>query len=170
MIFLEKPPGIQPVINVWWCPQGTKHIVRILESLKWIGVHWLNGRSRPCFGDDCPEPWHQRPVNWKGYAAAMRSQKNPQNIVEWVPIILEVSHDLGKHLLNKNLVNLLVEVERDRKPHAPVIIRFPKPWPLPPAEAWDIVPILLNLWGLKEPAGEQTSPDQGATLPFRKQA
>ena len=50
--------------------QGQDVWVQFLGKPLWVRLHWVDDRTRPCTGKDCPF-CPQMTRRWKGYAPAM---------------------------------------------------------------------------------------------------
>lgn len=150
---------------------------RLLGEVVGVELHWAATRSLPCRGPGCLycEQSGVEAARWHGYAPALLW--NPVangGRGDWVVCVLSVTEamlaQLGEqHGQGKTLRGLVVGVKRGAKQRSRVELRIREhPANDPPVECFDVKPILLRTWGVREqPATQQESgADQGDILAF----
>jgi len=139
-----------------WCgrPGGQTYDLHRIKSTSFIWfagerkalmTHWVESlhRTMPCTHPPCR--YHQEPISWKAYAAAMLYDMQEKT---WSPIILEIPAALD-NLLPKVLRDLATKITRSDGKWSSKEAKVQPAGELPPA--WDIEPTLYALWGM-EPA------------------
>lgn len=51
--FNTSPPPSHSGIRILRCRPGNSYIIRIHETLRWLKIHWIDGRTWSCNGPHC---------------------------------------------------------------------------------------------------------------------
>lgn len=127
-------------------------------------MHWNNKRTIPCTGDGCELCIAGTTQRWVGYAPALLWQHCPDEPKKshWKPIVCPITEGMTEVLTGKDLTGLVIEVERPGRRHnGPIqckIVDRHIQDPLP--TAFDVVPILLRMWGFNKPQRPATPQEQ----------
>lgn len=148
-------------------PRKGSLILRLLGG--WVGVllHWREtrprypkGRSLPCLGDDCPIDHRVDVPFWYGYAPALLyrvvfTEQECRQTHLWEPAIAPITDEIALTVLNgKQPRGLVIRLSRGDKGSlltAEVLEKVTVD-PLPPP--FDVKPILLRMWGIREKPAE----------------
>jgi hypothetical protein len=142
---------------------GVPLYFRLLGAWQGVWLHWLppqagkpKGRSHPCLREGCQFDHIADPPFWFGYAPSLvansrYSETQRRQVTVWEPAICPVSELMAKGVLSgKELRGLSLRLERQkgRRTLNAEIIESAIPDGMGPA--FDVRPILMRMWGLRE--------------------
>ena len=160
----DRPPTVHPA-RVWTCPVG-EFRVRLLARPVGVWIHWLGKRSLPCLKGDCPAARHRSPQRWQGYAAAALARPRTEEVrsgphgqyvdavrpvLGWIAIVLPLSPEQAAELDGADpAAGVVVRVRRGKEDRTYQVAEVSTPYTgLPPLRPFDVVPILLRMWGVR---------------------
>jgi hypothetical protein len=164
MHFSDSPPQSQsalPRLRYFGHPElGKPGRVLILTPPRWIFVHWKGERgkrrSRGCDAANCPPDWHGETTNSTGFAPALLTKRNAAGKIVGLPIVLEIKASENERLrrLLSGLGPWPIVAEKRGVGVFDFALAIQQQCVLfpPPEPAFDILPSLRRLWGIREVA------------------
>lgn len=142
---------------------GQPQQLRLLAPrLLGLVVHWYQGSSKPCHGENCPSARHTAPWTWRGYSAAYLWD---QAAALWFPWVLEITENCEQDMRGVYTPGQVWELSRAEK-HGPITARLLEPPPDNGAPApFDVLNVLVRMYH-----DEAISLDRPNPLPARAQA
>lgn len=144
-------------IHVYSVPPNTVTTIRFLGEAQGVWTHWLKIRSlerpAPHYKTDCDHCKGDK-KRWKAYIAALRWQPGQKST--WTNVVCELTqlayNELSEQTDVTKLRGKVVELERGKTSsgmHCRFVEEATRDLNHLPA-AFDVMPILLQLWGLAE--------------------
>lgn len=173
----DDPVPTSPEIEVFSVPAGAAAFVRLLGAARGVRLHWA-GRSRPCSGtDECRYCLSDNPAIadtrrvWYAPGQVWSLNKDGPGKHGWCLRVVQISLDAWRVLKDRELRGLICEFKRAKgRANNPVQVRLvDRPGKDEPPPAFDVTPILLNLWGLARVEAGQANPSElrPVVLPMR---
>jgi hypothetical protein len=110
-------------------------------------VNWVEPRTLPCLGHDCPHCAAGLRQRWKGYEPALLwSHATTKAKGTWKPIVREITEGADQQLAGYEARSLVVELSRPGRRNGPLQrtpLEQPCADPLP--DTFDVRPILMRL-------------------------
>lgn len=141
----HRIPGI-PVYNV---PPGEETFICFLAAPMVAPVHWVGPRCLPHTGDTCPlcKP-HGLPRS-NGYAPAQRWWLDSNGKKNWLSIVVSLSDSALLDVRDQDVRGQVWTLFRaDKRPRSQLLARFEEMAKNPVPQAFDVVPIVENMWKL----------------------
>jgi len=169
ILWADKNEDSMPFVKIM-CPAPNEcYLVRFLGSVTGVWVHFdpTKKASRPCHTEGC-DLCGREPRRWKGYAPVLLWRRKDDGHCSWTKMVLELTEaTAGK--LQGDLRGRVAEISRPGKRRNGAVrltwIEKPVAGDLPPA--FDVRPILENLWGIRQPMKEE-KPEESMILKFKK--
>lgn len=128
--------------------QGFRGFI-LSDRLTGTDTHWIDGRTRPCFGNTCLCKKERISARWKGWCGFLMLPSRERTVLEFTEnaahqLFMQVPPDRAYRGL---AVSLRRRTNKDRSP-VDVVVHSGETCPNLPSDI-DVAEILMSAWGLR---------------------